>query len=121
MGTDFRKPKFHEFLDLPKGIKTKGLTNFISNPELEFEDIIYPFGTDGDTLDIIPSGIVPPNPSGLLTNIRMQEMFEYLETKLLGIAEKYHQENRLKNTAILLNGVSSGYGYGYGYGYGNKD
>lgn len=78
VGTDFRKPKFHEFIDLPKKDKTAGFTNFISNDRLNFEDVIYPIATDNDVLDVIPPGIIPPNPSGLLMQDRTKEMFQYL-------------------------------------------
>lgn len=40
----------------------------------------------------------------------------YLSKQDLSIAETMHQEKRLPNMAILLNGVTSKKGYGYGYG-----
>lgn len=78
VGTDFRLPKFHEIFDLPKGEKTVGFTNFISNTELGFEDVIWQEPSE-DPLDVIPPGIIPPNPSGLLMNDRVKMMFDYLE------------------------------------------
>lgn len=78
VGTDFRLPKFHEIFDLPKGEKTVGFTNFISNTELGFKDVIWKEPAE-DPLDVIPPGIIPPNPSGLLMNDRVKMMFDYLE------------------------------------------
>lgn len=46
----------------------------------------------------------------------------YLDKRLLPIAENLYREKRLNNMAVLLNDTDykGGYGYGYGYGYGNK-
>lgn len=157
IGTDLRFPKFHEVVDLPKGKLTVGLSNFITNSDLEVTDIIYKEPAE-DALDIIPPGIIPPNPTGLLMNDRVTEIFTYLEQtydyivvdtapvslvtdtllinrfadltvyvvkenfsdkRLLSIPEKYYQDDRLKNLAVLLNyastNMSGAYGYGYGY------
>ncbi len=158
IGTDFRAPKFHEILDLPDGKATVGFTNYIMNSDLEIQDVIFTEKND-DPIDIIPPGIVPPNPSGLLMNDRVQTMFKYLESqydyiivdtapvslvtdtlliskladltiyvvkenhsdkRLLSIPEKYYNDGRLTNLAVLLNYASTNMGgaYGYGYGYG---
>lgn len=158
IGTDFRSPKFHEILDLPNGKGTVGFTNYIMNPDLTPEDVIFT-ENDDDPIDIIPPGIVPPNPSGLLMHDRVQTMFEYLESqydyivvdtapvslvtdtlliskladltvyvvkenhsdkRLLSLPEKYYNDGRLTNLAVLLNYASTNMGgaYGYGYGYG---
>ena len=80
IGTDFRFPKFHDILDLPDGKMTKGFTNFITNSDIKIEDIIYKENGE-DPIDIIPPGIVPPNPSGLLMNERVTFMFDYLKER----------------------------------------
>ncbi|MFK8059999.1 MAG: GumC family protein [Polaribacter sp.] len=79
IGTDFRFPKFHEILELPDGKMTKGFTNFITDINLRVEDIICKENNENDAIAIIPPGIIPPNPSGLLMNERVQTMFTYLE------------------------------------------
>ncbi len=78
VGTDFRDPKFHKFLELPQGKQTKGFTNFITNSDLNPSDVIYT-QKDEDPFDIIPSGVIPPNPAELLMQDRVKVMFEYLE------------------------------------------
>ena len=78
IGTDFRFPRFHEILDLPNGKATTGFTNFIMDSKISIQDIIYKENNDSP-IDIIPPGIIPPNPSGLLTNKRVLLMFEYLK------------------------------------------
>jgi len=158
IGTDFRFPKFHEVIDLPNGKATIGFTNYIMNTDINIEDVIYREKGE-DPLFIIPPGIIPPNPSGLLMNNRVQTMFKYLEKhydyvvvdtapvslvtdtlliskladltiyvvkenfsdkRLLNIPEKYYEDGRLVNLAVLLNYASTNMGgtYGYGYGYG---
>lgn len=42
----------------------------------------------------------------------------YLDKRLLSIAETVFKEKRLSNMAILINGSDHSKGYGYGYGYG---
>ncbi len=79
VGMDFRDPKFHNFIELPKGKDTVGYTNFIMNKELSPEDIIYDQKGE-DPLYIVPSGVIPPNPAELLMNDRVKEMFDYLES-----------------------------------------
>lgn len=75
IGTDLRLPKFHEIFDLSEGSSTKGFSNFIINTELKPEDIIY----KKDELYIIPPGVVPPNPTLLLNDERVETIFKYLE------------------------------------------
>ncbi|WP_378187978.1 GumC family protein [Aquimarina sp. W85] len=78
IGTDFRDPKFHNFLDLPKGKDTEGFTNFIMNKDLKPQDVIYSDKSD-DPMDILPPGVIPPNPAELLMQDRVGEMFSYLQ------------------------------------------
>lgn len=42
----------------------------------------------------------------------------YLDKRLLSIAETVFKEKRLSNMAVLINGSDHSKGYGYGYGYG---
>lgn len=156
IGSDLRFPKFHEVVDLPNGKLTAGFSNFITNTDLAVTDVIYREKSE-DPIDIIPPGTIPPNPTGLLMNARVKEMFSYLEQhydyivvdtspvslvtdtllisqyadltiyvvkenysdkRLLTIPEKYYQEKRLVNLAVLLNYASSNMSGAYGYGYG---
>ena len=78
IGTDLRDPKFHLFLDLPNGKNSIGVTNYITDKKLNPSDVIHNLGGE-DSFDIIPSGAIPPNPSELLMNIRVKELFSYLQ------------------------------------------
>ncbi|MBX2828527.1 MAG: polysaccharide biosynthesis tyrosine autokinase, partial [Flavobacteriaceae bacterium] len=74
VGADIRNPQLQRYL--PKeSQKRKGLTEFIIDPELHVNDLaaksIY-----NDNLDIVLSGIIPPNPAELLMEQRTVEFFD---------------------------------------------
>jgi Mrp family chromosome partitioning ATPase len=72
-------------------------------------------------VDTAPAGLVAD--TLLLSNYGDYTLFvvraNYLDKRLLRIAETLHKEKRLPNISVLLNGSdhTKGYGYGYGYGY----
>ncbi|MBX2921981.1 MAG: polysaccharide biosynthesis tyrosine autokinase [Chitinophagaceae bacterium] len=70
---DLRKPKLSQLFNIPRH---SGISNYLIS-EKEAEDIIKSTGTSN--LFIIPSGPVPPNPSELILNGRLQELLQYLE------------------------------------------
>ena len=71
MGMDLRAPKVTEYLGLPD---RKGVTNYITNNDLNLEDLI--FNIDNvPNLDIIASGVIPPNPAELLMTKRTENLF----------------------------------------------
>ncbi len=70
---DLRKPMLHKKFNLTID---KGLSNYLINKATE-DEIIYETGVD--YLKIIPVGPLPPNPSELLTNGRMQLLLKYLK------------------------------------------
>lgn len=70
IGADLRKPKIEGFL---KGAMPKfGLSNFLSEPELDFEEVVAQ--NERFSFDFIVSGQIPPNPSELLSNLRFEEL-----------------------------------------------
>lgn len=72
LAMDLRAPKIGKYLNLKNN---KGVTNFITDPELTFYEIIdRKTGIQG--LDIIHSGDIPPNPVELLMSKRVDELFE---------------------------------------------
>mgnify|MGYP005851137083 CR=1 FL=1 len=73
VGLDLRKPKIHHDFDVNHNI---GVSNYISN-QAEYKEIIQSSGFDN--LDILTSGIVPPNPSELLIDDRMDELVQKLK------------------------------------------
>lgn len=75
IGGDMRKPVLHK----PFGISVrKGLSSYLSGAET-LENVI--FNTDFDQLFVMPSGVVPPNPSELLESQVFAEMLSELQTQ----------------------------------------
>lgn len=76
VGLDIRKPMLANYLDLP----TNGcLTSYLSDSAYTIEDIIV--STNIAHMDVIPAGIVPPNPSELLQSNRLDELFVELRKR----------------------------------------
>ena len=77
VGLDIRKPTLADYLSLPSaGL----LTAYLSNSEYALEDIVLPSGLDGN-FDVIPAGVVPPNPNELLQGDRLDELFGMLRER----------------------------------------
>lgn len=79
LGLDIRKPRLAEmfnFADHKKGI-TLYLSGDPNDKALLFEQII-PSGIN-DNLDILPAGIIPPNPAELLSRKNLDMAIEYLK------------------------------------------
>lgn len=75
MGMDLRAPKVTEYLGLPD---RKGITNYITDDTLDFNSLIFNIDNIRN-LDIISSGVIPPNPSELLMTKRVQHLFESIK------------------------------------------
>ncbi|MDC6405699.1 MULTISPECIES: GumC family protein [Maribacter] len=84
IGADIRNPKFYSFftgdsIDKMKSgagnNKDAGLTEFIFNDKIEVKDIINPMLVHHNTIDVIYSGKIPPNPAELLMSSRVGELF----------------------------------------------
>ena len=73
LGADMRKPRIFEELKLDND---QGLSNYLSG-QLPLEQAIQ--RTDNEYLDVIPGGIIPPNPSELLMGTRMEQMVQQLK------------------------------------------
>jgi tyrosine-protein kinase Etk/Wzc len=71
---DIRKPKILSGLNMPK---KPGISNFLVG-KAEMEDLPVPV-TDYENLYVLPCGPVPPNPSELLLDPKMDQLFDYLK------------------------------------------
>jgi capsular exopolysaccharide synthesis family protein len=71
-------------------------------------------------VDSVPAGMIA---DAMISN-RITDLTLYIiragkmDRRLLPDIEYLYKEEKLKNMAVILNGVGSGIGYGYGYGYG---
>lgn len=81
LGLDIRKPRLAEMFGFAN--RTKGITAFLAgdpdDKELLF-DLIIPSGVN-DNLDILPAGIVPPNPAELLSKKNLDNAISFLKEK----------------------------------------
>ncbi|MBC8256528.1 MAG: polysaccharide biosynthesis tyrosine autokinase [Candidatus Marinimicrobia bacterium] len=71
---DLRKPVLHKVFN---GNNEKGITHLLSGIEEKWESVIQP--TDIENLNIIYSGVIPPNPSELLGSETMKKLVEILK------------------------------------------
>lgn len=81
VGLDIRKPRLAEMFGFSN--RQKGITSFLAgdadDKELLFNQII-PSGIS-DNLDILPAGIVPPNPAELLSKINLDNAVKFLSER----------------------------------------
>lgn len=85
IGGDIRNPKIYQFysgknvdkLGKPsRNREDNGLTEFLVNKDLESKDVISTMLAHEQTVDVIYSGKIPPNPAELLMNGRMKELLD---------------------------------------------
>lgn len=83
IGADIRNPKLYTFFmgsqidKMSKLSKNKdaGLTEFLYDDNLQLRDIINPMLVHHNTIDVIYSGRIPPNPAELLLSNRIKNLF----------------------------------------------
>lgn len=74
IGMDIRNPKLDEYVSLPN----RGLTNYLSTNGADIHDFIVK--QEGyECFDIIPAGVIPPNPAELLMSKKVELMFDDLK------------------------------------------
>ena len=97
MGMDLRAPKVTEYLGIPD---RKGVTNYITNEELSLDDLIFKL-EDYDNLDIISSGVVPPNPAELLMTKRTENLFTIIKEEYDYIVVDTAPVNLVTDTLLI--------------------
>ena len=76
VGLDIRKPMLSQYL----GLSSDGcLTSYLSDDSYSVDDLIL--HTDFANLDMLPSGIIPPNPNELLQSERLDQLFAELRQR----------------------------------------
>jgi capsular exopolysaccharide synthesis family protein len=71
IGSDMRNPQLHNYLTVKKS--ELGLQDYLHNPAIDWHNVIKQSQLDTG-LDIILSGIIPPNPAELLSNGRLEKL-----------------------------------------------
>ena len=81
IGCDIRRPRLAEVFDLDK--KAQGFTTYLAADEKELSllDKYIVSSKSVEGLDILPAGIVPPNPAELLSGSNLDRAMEYLRGK----------------------------------------
>ncbi len=74
VGLDLRRPKIHKSFDIKNDI---GITNYLLN-KVSLDEIIFP--TKINNLDLIPTGIQPPNPNQLIESAKFKELLSQLKS-----------------------------------------
>ncbi len=77
VGLDLRKPMLAKYLNLAN---VGCLTSYLSDTEYTLEDIILPSGVH-ENFDVIPAGVIPPNPNELLQGERLKDLLATLHEK----------------------------------------
>lgn len=76
LGFDMRKPKLFQEFGLSNNV---GLSSYLSNKN-SLDEVIQNTGKI-ESLDLIPSGPIPPNPAELIASDRCAELFEELKQR----------------------------------------
>ncbi len=84
IGADIRNPKIYTFftgpdvdkMSKPSRNKDAGLTEYLYDNTLNTKDIINPMLVHHNTIDLVYSGRIPPNPAELLMSDRMKELID---------------------------------------------
>ncbi len=83
IGADIRNPKLYSFfsgknvdrLETLGKKGDKGLTEYLYDSSLEVDKIINPMLVHKNSIDVIYSGRIPPNPAELIMSDRLKELF----------------------------------------------
>lgn len=84
IGADIRNPKLYTFfmgsqidkLSKPSRNKDAGLTEYLYDDNLQVKDIVNPMLVHHNTIDVVYSGRIPPNPAELLMSERLKNLMK---------------------------------------------
>ncbi|MDF2832903.1 GumC family protein [Chryseobacterium indoltheticum] len=93
VGADVRNPQLQRYNPTMKS--AKGLSEFLSGEDIKLSQIVNPSGYN-ENCDFIYSGVIPPNPTDLLQNGRLEELLELVK------AEKKYKYIVLDTAPLLL-------------------
>ncbi len=75
IGADIRNPQLHRF-EQPEEKKAKGLAEYLYDDSVQVDEVITNINHNETNVDVVFSGRIPPNPTELLNNGRLQELVE---------------------------------------------
>ena len=81
IGLDIRKPRLVKLFGLPSN--KQGITNYLigETPDYDLLDKQIFHGVVNENLDVLPAGIIPPNPGELITRDLLDKAIEHFKTK----------------------------------------
>lgn len=109
LGLDIRNPMLDKYLDMRKD--NKGITSFLSNPDIKLQEIILESTSTNPNLYVIQAGAVPPNPTELLMSARLDEMiaelkkhFDYIviDSAPIGVVPDTYELNRVIDNTVYV-------------------
>jgi capsular exopolysaccharide synthesis family protein len=74
IGADLRNPKIHNYIGRDK--QYLGLSNYLHDYNFDWHSALIKDFSDRPNHDIMMAGSIPPNPTGLLTNGRLKQLFD---------------------------------------------
>lgn len=74
IGADLRNPQIHKYIDIDKS--RAGLSSYLFNSSVDYKSLIIPKVLENPNLDVIISGVIPPNPAELLSNGSFDNLLE---------------------------------------------
>ena len=96
IGGDIRNPKLAKYLNMSN---KEGLTHYLMDSGISEESLIE--SVDGLSIDLIQSGIIPPNPSELLMNERFDELLNFARENYDYIVVDTAPVNMVTDTLLL--------------------
>ncbi len=111
IGLDIRKPRLVKLFGLPSN--KQGITNFLigEKPDYELLEKQIFHGVVNENLDVLPAGIIPPNPGELITRELLDQAIEYFKTKYdyilidtppVGLVSDTFEVGRLVNVTFFV-------------------
>ena len=110
VGLDIRSPQLAKYMSLDEG----HLTEYLAGGSYAIEELAYHY-SGSDNLDVVPAGIVPPNPGELLLNDRLEMLIEewkkqydiiILDTAPVGMVSDTYLINRFSDITLYVSRVN---------------
>lgn len=111
VGLDIRKPRLSKLFNLHTG--EKGITNYLASDDSSdafLREQIFKSGMN-DNLDVLPAGLIPPNPAELIVSKRLDQAFArfrewydivIVDTPPLGLVSDTLSMGRLADATLVV-------------------